>query len=50
MNDLVAAPFEHDTRWYRAKVVEKKGDKADLYYVDYGDNGLIHKSKLRKLR
>lgn len=46
---MVAAPFENDPSWYRAKVMGVEGDKIDIFYVDYGDSVYIGKDKLRKL-
>ncbi|XP_069796530.1 tudor and KH domain-containing protein isoform X2 [Narcine bancroftii] len=38
--DIVAAPFQNDGFWYRACVLGYlENGNADLYYVDYGDNG-----------
>ncbi|XP_063438275.1 tudor and KH domain-containing protein-like isoform X2 [Mytilus trossulus] len=48
--DLVAAPFENDTSWYRAKVMGVEGDTLDLLYVDYGDSGYLPFNKVRRLR
>lgn len=49
--DIVAAPFEHDTSWYRAKIIGfLEDDKVDMYFVDYGDYGAIPKTSLFKLR
>ena len=38
--DLVAAPYEGDSTYYRTRVenVVDDGRVLDLYYVDYGDN------------
>lgn len=49
VGDMVAAPFENDPSWYRAKVMGVEGDKIDIFYVDYGDSVYIGKDKLRKL-
>ncbi|ESO89711.1 hypothetical protein LOTGIDRAFT_124728 [Lottia gigantea] len=38
IGDMVAAPFEHDNAWYRAKVIGIHDDKVDLYFVDFGDS------------
>ncbi|XP_052097601.1 tudor and KH domain-containing protein-like [Mytilus californianus] len=48
--DLVAAPFENDTSWYRAKVMGVEGDTLDLLYVDYGDSGYLPCNKVRRMR
>lgn len=49
VGDMVAAPFENDPSWYRAKVMGVEGNKIDIFYVDYGDSVYIEKNKLRKL-
>ncbi len=48
--DIVAAPFTHDASWYRARVVEVQDKMVDVYYVDFGDNGLVPLDKVRTLR
>ncbi|CAC5358111.1 TDRKH [Mytilus coruscus] len=48
--DLVAAPFENDTSWYRAKVMGVEGDTLDLLYVDYGDSGYLPCNKVQRMR
>ena len=50
IGDYVAAPFENDVSWYRAKVMEIKDDELDLFYMDYGDSGYLTKDKVRPLR
>ncbi|XP_041035647.1 tudor and KH domain-containing protein-like [Carcharodon carcharias] len=51
LGDIVAAPFQGDNAWYRARVVGfLETGNADLYYVDYGDNGEIPIGKLQILR
>ncbi|KAK7096171.1 tudor and KH domain-containing protein-like isoform X2 [Littorina saxatilis] len=47
---LVAAPFEHDKSWYRARVLSVAGDKLDLYYLDFGDSGFAPLVDVRELR
>ena len=37
VGDYVAAPFEDDTSWYRAKVMGVKGEELLLFFVDYSD-------------
>lgn len=49
IGDYVAAPFENDVSWYRAKVMEIKDDELDLFYMDYGDSGYLTKDKVRPL-
>ncbi|XP_046545484.1 uncharacterized protein LOC124255630 [Haliotis rubra] len=50
VGDMVAAPFDQDPSWYRARVVGFETDRADLYYVDYGDNCWVSRDQLRQLR
>ncbi|GCC43439.1 hypothetical protein chiPu_0027352, partial [Chiloscyllium punctatum] len=48
--DIVAAPFVGDSSWYRARVLGfLASGNADLYYVDYGDNGAIPIRRLQLL-
>ena len=45
--DIVAAPFENDNTWYRAKVMDLRGEgELDVFYVDYGDLTIIYLSFL----
>lgn len=48
----VAAPFEHDDSWYRAKVIAMDTVQgcADVLYVDFGDRGRVPLGSLRQLR
>ena len=49
--DIVAAPFDGDSLWYRARVLNFLEDnKVDLYYVDYGDNGQVDRNTVYNLR
>jgi hypothetical protein len=50
IGDIVAAPFENDPLWYRAKVMAVEGDTVDLFYVDYGDSSCLPCNKIRRLR
>ncbi|CAH1251663.1 TDRKH [Branchiostoma lanceolatum] len=51
VGDIVAAPFQHDDAWYRARVRGFwKAGTLDLYYVDYGDSGVVKRENLRALR
>ena len=47
---MVAAPFEHDSSWYRAELLDEEDDKAHLYYVDFGDSDWVEKSSVRSLK
>ena len=57
MDQLVAAPFSHDDKWYRARVTKVTLDDYDveesqvaLYYLDYGDSDTRRKKDLCSLR
>ena len=47
---MVAAPFEHDSSWYRAKLLNTENGKVHLYYVDFGDSDWIEKDLVRSLK
>lgn len=49
---VCAAPFEHDSRWYRARVVSllaPGGERAEVLYLDYGDYGTVPVTQLKSL-
>lgn len=51
IGELVAAPFENDHGWYRARVMDiNKDSEIDVFYVDYGDSAYLKLDQLRKLR
>ncbi|XP_051901909.1 tudor and KH domain-containing protein isoform X2 [Pristis pectinata] len=51
VGDIVAAPFQSDGFWYRARVLGYlENGNADLYYVDYGDNGEAAIGNMQLLR
>ncbi|XP_042296847.1 tudor and KH domain-containing protein isoform X2 [Sceloporus undulatus] len=51
VGDIVAARYQDDCCWYRAKVLGILDDgRWDLYYVDFGDNEEAPLKKLRPLR
>lgn len=57
VDQLVAAPFSHDDKWYRARVTKVTLDDYDveesqvaLYYLDYGDSDTRRKKDLCSLR
>ncbi|XP_067035394.1 tudor domain-containing 6-like [Acropora muricata] len=51
VGDICCAPFELDSQWYRARILEMNEDgTVELYYVDFGDSGQISKDKLREIR
>ncbi|XP_032938599.1 tudor and KH domain-containing protein isoform X2 [Catharus ustulatus] len=48
---IVAAPYEADGEWYRARVLGPLDNgHLELYYVDFGDNGQAPPEALRALR
>lgn len=47
---LYAVPFEHDSSWYRARVVGVEEGQAEVLYVDYGDSGTVELCMLRTLK
>ncbi|XP_025080601.1 tudor and KH domain-containing protein-like isoform X2 [Pomacea canaliculata] len=48
--DVVAAPFEADRAWYRARILGMQEGNVDLYFIDFGDNGLVKPDQLRQLK
>ncbi|KAK3095253.1 hypothetical protein FSP39_012233 [Pinctada imbricata] len=46
VGDIVAAPFDMDSSWYRAKVMGIQDSNADVLYLDYGDSTYLDKSRL----
>ncbi|XP_054035179.1 tudor and KH domain-containing protein [Dryobates pubescens] len=49
--DIVAAPYQDGSSWYRARVLGTlENGNFDLYYVDFGDNGEAPREALRALR
>ena len=53
LGDLVAAPFDQDQSWYRARVCGFRGDdpdQLDLFYLDYGDTCYLDIKKTRVLQ
>ncbi|PSN39206.1 Tudor and KH domain-containing protein [Blattella germanica] len=57
VEQLVAAPFSHDDKWYRARVTGVNLDDYDiedsdveLYYLDYGDSDSRKKREVFSLR
>ncbi|XP_044758198.1 tudor and KH domain-containing protein homolog isoform X2 [Coccinella septempunctata] len=51
-NDLVAAVFKYDSKWYRAEVlsVDEVKKEAQLHYVDYGDTDFVEFKNILELR
>ncbi|XP_062897758.1 tudor and KH domain-containing protein isoform X2 [Mobula hypostoma] len=51
VGDIVAAPCQSDGFWYRARVLGfLENGNADLYYVDFGDNGEVSIGNMQHLR
>ncbi|NXN06503.1 TDRKH protein, partial [Indicator maculatus] len=51
VGDIVAAPYQDGSSWYRARVLGMlENGSFDLYYVDFGDNGEAPREALRALR
>uniref|UniRef100_A0A1B6FKZ6 Tudor domain-containing protein n=1 Tax=Cuerna arida TaxID=1464854 RepID=A0A1B6FKZ6_9HEMI len=57
IGQIVAAPFCHDDKWYRAEIktikvndCNENESEVDLYYVDYGDSDYRKKSDICQLR
>ena len=49
--DMCCAPFDVDNCWYRARITNISSDNTvDVLYVDFGDRGQVHKSRLRVLK
>lgn len=49
VGDIVAAPFENDRTWYRAKVMDVDNSTLDLFYVDYGDSAFMDSTQVKPL-
>ena len=49
LGDVYAAQFTLDNEWYRAMVMEIKGDNCSVQYIDYGNREVIPVTSLRKL-
>uniref|UniRef100_A0A1B6LIZ4 Tudor domain-containing protein n=1 Tax=Graphocephala atropunctata TaxID=36148 RepID=A0A1B6LIZ4_9HEMI len=57
IGQIVAAPFSHDSKWYRAEIktievndCNENESQVDLYYVDYGDSDYRKKGEICQLR
>ena len=50
LGEIYCAPFDLDDLWYRGNVIEVKEEEkaAVLFYIDYGDVGLVQFDDLRK--
>ncbi len=49
MGEYVAALSAHDGKYYRAVINEIEADRADLKFVDYGEDAFVALTDLRKL-
>ena len=49
VGEFCAAKFSLDDGWYRAKVVEVKGDSVSVFYIDYGNSETLSLSRLKVL-
>lgn len=49
--DFVAAKFTEDDQWYRARIRrnDREAQKAEVVYIDYGNNETVPWSRLRPL-
>ena len=51
VGDVISTPFEHDESWYRASIIEiLEGDQIDVYYVDFGDSGVVSMDTVKAIR
>ena len=51
VGDIIVTPFEHDRSWYRARISEiLEGDQIDVYYVDFGDSGVVSMDSVKAIR
>ncbi|XP_070535369.1 serine-rich adhesin for platelets-like isoform X2 [Ptychodera flava] len=50
IGDIVSVPFKHDDDWYRARITKIEENEVSVYYVDFGDDGVIDLDKVHKLR
>ena len=49
VGEFCAAKFSLDDGWYRAKVLEVKGDSVSVFYIDYGNSETLSLSRLKVL-
>jgi len=49
VGEYVAALSAHDGKYYRAVINEIEADRADLKFVDYGEDAFVALTDLRKL-
>lgn len=50
VGDIVAAPFNMDSSWYRVEVVGVEGQKIRVSYLDFGDEAIHPKQSVHPLR
>jgi len=46
---LVIAQFTEDNKWYRAKIDSISAGGITVFYVDYGNLEILHKSRIRQI-
>ena len=49
VGEFCAAKFSLDDGWYRAKVLEVKGNSVSVFYIDYGNSETLSSSRLKVL-
>lgn len=49
-NQIVAAKFDYDKKWYRAQVLSIEDSQCKVFYVDYGDIETISINDVLELR
>ncbi|XP_057313217.1 uncharacterized protein LOC130654621 isoform X2 [Hydractinia symbiolongicarpus] len=47
--ELVAARYQDDNRWYRARVISTAEDLTQVFYIDYGNTDVVSEENVRKL-
>jgi len=49
VDDIVAAPFDYDSKMYRGRVLRVDEDMMEIAYVDYGDKRVVRQSDVRTM-
>ncbi|XP_017140914.1 uncharacterized protein LOC108154936 [Drosophila miranda] len=49
IDEMVLAVFSEDNNWYRGVCVEILGDKARIFFCDYGNHELVSMKKLKPM-